>query len=173
MSRAHGWARGNYRELLAWAAAVTVRDYDLARSLGHHHGMCLDRLGHHGSCRRGPLLARGGLRAPLVSCGLLRRLYRPRSEQSALVCVVWAIGVGSEAACLLLYQFQFLRLEQLLGYALRASLGTETEIPQLLAERRRVFVEEAGQLNLKGLDVGLSMKSNISTWVDRAGRSQD
>lgn len=39
---------------------------------------------------------------------------------------------------------------------MRASLGTETEIPQFLAERRRVFVEKSGQLDLERLDVGVS-----------------
>lgn len=37
-----------------------------------------------------------------------------------------------------------------------AGLGTETEIPQILAERRRIFVEKTGELDLEGLDVGVS-----------------
>jgi hypothetical protein len=57
-----------------------------------------------------------------------------------------------------LYQLQFLCLQQLLGHALGAGLGTETEIPQILAERRRIFVEKTGELDLEGLDVGLRAK---------------
>lgn len=61
----------------------------------------------------------------------------------------------AQFAYLLLYKLQLLGLEQLLGNALRARLGTQTQVPQLLAERRCVLVEEAGQLYLKRLDVGL------------------
>jgi hypothetical protein len=58
-------------------------------------------------------------------------------------------------AHLLLDQLQLLCLEQLLRDALGARLGAEKELPQLLAERRRVFVEKPGKLNLKTFDIGL------------------
>lgn len=115
MNRAHGWVRGNYRGLLAGAAAVTLRDYDHARSLARHHGMCLCRLGHHGSCRRDHPLGHGGLQAPLVSCGLLRQLCRPRSGQSALVCGIWAIGLVVEQRAFSCISSNFLASSSSLG----------------------------------------------------------
>lgn len=54
----------------------------------------------------------------------------------------------SGRADLFLYQLQFLRLQQLLRHALRTGLGADEQIPQLLAERWRVLVEESGQLDL-------------------------
>lgn len=59
-----------------------------------------------------------------------------------------------------MYQLQFLRLQQLLGHALWAGLGTKAEIPQLLAKGRRIFVEETGELYLERLDVGVSRPLN-------------
>ena len=56
---------------------------------------------------------------------------------------------------LLLYELQLLSLEQLLRHALRTGLGTQQECPQLLAERRRVLVQEAGELDLEGLYIRL------------------
>lgn len=57
---------------------------------------------------------------------------------------------------LLLYKLQLLRLEQLLWHALRTGLGAEEELPQLLAERGSVLVEEPGQLDLEAFDIGVS-----------------
>ncbi len=55
----------------------------------------------------------------------------------------------------ILDQLLLLGLEQLLRHALRAGLCAEAEVPQLLAELSRVLVEEAGEGDLYGLDVGL------------------
>lgn len=110
MNRDHGWVRGNCRDLLAWVEAETERDYGLVQNLAHRHGMCLDHLVHHDSCRRGHLLAHGGIQTPLFSCGLLRQLCRPRSGHSTLVCGLWAVGIMFGTACLLLNELQFLGL---------------------------------------------------------------
>lgn len=59
-------------------------------------------------------------------------------------------------AYFLLYQFQFLRLQQLFRYSLRIALGAQTQEPELFAKLRGVLVEEAGKLNLQQFDIRLS-----------------
>lgn len=127
MNRAHGWVRDNYRELLAWAAAVTAKDCDHAQSLARHHGMCLGRLGHHDSCLRDHLLDHGGLQAPLVSCGLLRQLCRPQSGEPALVCRIWAISFVVEQRAFSCISSNFL--------ASSSSLGTPCGLVWALRQR--------------------------------------
>lgn len=77
-----------------------------------------------------------------------------------------------EAACLLLYQLQFLGFQQLLRHALRASLCTEAEIPQLLAERRSIFVEKTGELDLERLDIGLKAKEILALGCEGCARGE-
>ena len=56
---------------------------------------------------------------------------------------------------LLLDQFEFFSLEQLLWDALGIGLGTETQMPKLLAEFGRIFIKKSSKLNLEDFDVGL------------------
>lgn len=56
---------------------------------------------------------------------------------------------------LLLDQLKLLGLQKLLRHALWVLLPAETQRPELLAELGRVFVQEARELDLEGLDIWL------------------
>lgn len=56
---------------------------------------------------------------------------------------------------LLLYQLQFLGLQQLLRHSLWTRLGAQKKLPELFAEGRGIFVEEPGELNLECFDIRL------------------
>lgn len=43
---------------------------------------------------------------------------------------------------------------------MRTGLGTKQQLPKVLAERRRVFVEEPGELDLERFDVGVTATFN-------------
>lgn len=149
----HGSCHGHH----ALGVVGSVKGSCCGQSHALHRGMCLDHLVHHGSYRCGhhhPV--HGETRHLPASCELLRQLCRPRSVgvlPSAYI-MEWLAIVPY--ACLLLYELELFGLEQLLWNALWAGLGTQTEVPELLAEGGSVLVEEAGQLDLERLDIGLN-----------------
>lgn len=124
-------------------------------------------LGHPAHARRASYRSDhhepGGTQVPLVSCGLPRQLCRPRSVIGRTLARMFAGSrCWSRKPCLFLYQFELFGLEQLLGDALGAGLGTQAEVPQLFAEGCGVLVEKSSQLDLEGLDIGLE-KGAVST----------
>jgi len=107
-----------------------------------HHG-----LGVLGLVAR-PALGLVDLGRP-AAYGLLPQLYLPRSISLSEHALHSRFLLGRpEGTHLFLDKFQLLGLEKLLGHSLRASLGTQAELPQFLAERCGVLVEEAGELDL-------------------------
>lgn len=64
---------------------------------------------------------------------------------------------------LLLDQLKLLGLQKLLRHALWVLLPAETQRPELFAELGRVFVQEARELDLEGLDIWLTIEQHVST----------
>lgn len=51
-------------------------------------------------------------------------------------------------ADLFLHELKLLGFQELFGYALRAALSTQQQLPELLAKRGGIFFEESSQLDL-------------------------